>query len=120
MEFAAARGAEVCGFCHDYEVRRRARGDAARQHHRTASTATPGIMASRACLPGTAASRRALSGLIGELSTRSEIFRTWWAAHNVRFHRTGVKRLHHWRAGRPPWRRLGQPRASSAPSQLSP
>jgi MmyB-like transcription regulator ligand binding domain len=38
---------------------------------------------------------RALPGLIGELSTRSEIFRTWWAAHNVRFHRTGVKRLHH-------------------------
>jgi transcriptional regulator with XRE-family HTH domain len=38
---------------------------------------------------------RALSDLIGELSTRSEIFRTWWAAHNVRFHRTGVKRLHH-------------------------
>jgi MmyB-like transcription regulator ligand binding domain len=26
---------------------------------------------------------------------RSGIFRTWWAAHNVRFHRTGVKRLHH-------------------------
>jgi transcriptional regulator with XRE-family HTH domain len=22
-------------------------------------------------------------------------FRTWWAAHNVRFHRTGVKRFHH-------------------------
>ncbi|HXP18246.1 MAG TPA: helix-turn-helix transcriptional regulator [Streptosporangiaceae bacterium] len=38
---------------------------------------------------------RALSDLIGELSTRSETFRTWWAAHNVRFHRTGVKRLHH-------------------------
>jgi hypothetical protein len=38
---------------------------------------------------------KALSGLIGELSTRSEIFRTWWAAHNVRFHRTGVKRFHH-------------------------
>jgi len=38
---------------------------------------------------------KALSGLIGELSTRSEIFRTWWAAHNVRFHQTGVKRLHH-------------------------
>jgi hypothetical protein len=38
---------------------------------------------------------RALSGLIGELSTRSEIFRTWWAAHNVRFHRTGAKRFHH-------------------------
>jgi transcriptional regulator with XRE-family HTH domain len=38
---------------------------------------------------------RALSNLIGELSTRSENFRTWWAAHNVRFHRTGVKRFHH-------------------------
>jgi transcriptional regulator with XRE-family HTH domain len=36
-----------------------------------------------------------LSNLIGELSTRSEHFRTWWAAHNVRFHRTGVKRFHH-------------------------
>jgi len=38
---------------------------------------------------------RALSDLIGELSTRSEPFRTLWAAHNVRFHRTGVKYLHH-------------------------
>jgi transcriptional regulator with XRE-family HTH domain len=33
--------------------------------------------------------------LIGELSTRSEDFRTRWAAHNVRFHRTGHKRIHH-------------------------
>ena len=38
---------------------------------------------------------KALSNLIGELSTRSEHFRTWWAAHNVRFHRTGVKRFRH-------------------------
>jgi transcriptional regulator with XRE-family HTH domain len=38
---------------------------------------------------------KALSDLIGELATRSQPFRTWWAAHNVRFHRTGVKRLHH-------------------------
>jgi hypothetical protein len=36
-----------------------------------------------------------LSDLVGELSTRSEAFRTRWAAHNVRFHHTGVKRLHH-------------------------
>jgi transcriptional regulator with XRE-family HTH domain len=36
-----------------------------------------------------------LSDLVGELSTRSERFRTLWAAHNMRFHRTGVKRLHH-------------------------
>jgi hypothetical protein len=33
--------------------------------------------------------------LIGELSTRSEDFCARWAAHNVRFHRTGHKRLHH-------------------------
>jgi transcriptional regulator with XRE-family HTH domain len=38
---------------------------------------------------------RALSDLIGELSTRSEAFRAWWAAHNVRFHRSGVKRFRH-------------------------
>jgi transcriptional regulator with XRE-family HTH domain len=38
---------------------------------------------------------KGLSNLIGELSTRSEHFRTWWAAHNVRFHRTGVKRFCH-------------------------
>ena len=38
---------------------------------------------------------RELSNLIGELSTQSEIFRTKWAAHNVRFHDTGIKRLHH-------------------------
>jgi transcriptional regulator with XRE-family HTH domain len=38
---------------------------------------------------------KALTELIGELSTRSETFRQRWAAHNVRFHRTGVKKLHH-------------------------
>jgi transcriptional regulator with XRE-family HTH domain len=38
---------------------------------------------------------RDLSDLVGELSTRSETFRTRWAAHNVRFHDTGVKRFHH-------------------------
>jgi len=36
-----------------------------------------------------------LTDLIGELVTRSDAFRTRWAAHNVRFHRTGVKRIHH-------------------------
>src|ERR1700733_8728354 len=38
---------------------------------------------------------RKLIELIGELSTRSEDFRTRWAAHNVRFHRSGHKKLHH-------------------------
>jgi transcriptional regulator with XRE-family HTH domain len=36
-----------------------------------------------------------LSDLVGELSTRSQEFRMWWAAHNVRYHQTGTKRLHH-------------------------
>jgi transcriptional regulator with XRE-family HTH domain len=38
---------------------------------------------------------RLLMELIGELSTRSDEFRMRWANHNVRFHRTGAKRLHH-------------------------
>jgi transcriptional regulator with XRE-family HTH domain len=38
---------------------------------------------------------RGLSDLVGELSTRSEDFRTRWAAHNVRFHQAGAKRLRH-------------------------
>ena len=38
---------------------------------------------------------RSLSDLIGELSTRSENFRVRWAAHDVRIHNTGTKRLHH-------------------------
>lgn len=36
-----------------------------------------------------------LSDLVGELSTRSEDFRRRWAAHDVRYHRTGHKRFHH-------------------------
>jgi hypothetical protein len=36
-----------------------------------------------------------LTALIGELSTRSEDFRRRWAAHDVRYHRTGRKRFHH-------------------------
>jgi transcriptional regulator with XRE-family HTH domain len=38
---------------------------------------------------------RPLADLVGELSTRSDTFRVWWAAHNVRYHQTGTKRLHH-------------------------
>jgi transcriptional regulator with XRE-family HTH domain len=36
-----------------------------------------------------------LHDLIGELSTRSEDFRTRWGAHNVRHHGTGTKHFHH-------------------------
>jgi transcriptional regulator with XRE-family HTH domain len=38
---------------------------------------------------------RDLSDLIGELSTRSELFGTLWAAHDVRRHDTGLKRFQH-------------------------
>ena len=43
---------------------------------------------------GTAADKHLIE-LIGELSARSEDFRTRWASHDVRFHRAGVKKLHH-------------------------
>ncbi|HSN42994.1 MAG TPA: helix-turn-helix transcriptional regulator [Propionibacteriaceae bacterium] len=36
-----------------------------------------------------------LTELVGELSTRSEDFRVRWANHNVRFHQSGKKKLHH-------------------------
>ena len=38
---------------------------------------------------------RALSELVGTLSTRSEEFRSEWARHDVWFHRSGTKRLRH-------------------------
>jgi hypothetical protein len=37
----------------------------------------------------------AVTQLVGELATRSEQFRTRWAAHNVKSHRHGVKRFRH-------------------------
>jgi transcriptional regulator with XRE-family HTH domain len=36
-----------------------------------------------------------LTDLIGELSTRSDEFRSMWASHNVRLHRTGIKHFRH-------------------------
>jgi transcriptional regulator with XRE-family HTH domain len=38
---------------------------------------------------------RDLSDLIGLLSTRSDEFRVLWARHDVRFHRSGIKRFVH-------------------------
>jgi transcriptional regulator with XRE-family HTH domain len=38
---------------------------------------------------------RALTDLVGELSTRSLDFRSRWATHDVRLHRTGRKNLRH-------------------------
>lgn len=36
-----------------------------------------------------------LAALVGELSLRSELFRQRWASQDVRYHRTGRKRLNH-------------------------
>ena len=58
---------------------------------RTARTSSATCAPRPAATPTTATSPTS----IGELSTRSDEFRVWWAAHNVRFHRTGTKRLHH-------------------------
>ncbi|RDI43636.1 helix-turn-helix protein [Nocardia mexicana] len=41
-----------------------------------------------------------LIALVGELSTRSELFRQRWASRDVRLHRSGRKRLHHPIVGR--------------------
>ena len=38
---------------------------------------------------------KALIELVGELSTRSELFRRRWASQDVQFHRSGQKRLRH-------------------------
>ena len=38
---------------------------------------------------------KALTDLVGELSTRSDAFRVRWAAHDVRLHRTGLKHIRH-------------------------
>lgn len=38
---------------------------------------------------------RVLSDLVGELSTRSDHFRTLWATHDVRLHHSGNKEVHH-------------------------
>jgi transcriptional regulator with XRE-family HTH domain len=42
---------------------------------------------------------RGLQDLVGELSTRSDEFRTRWGAHNVRQHSTGTKNFHHHAVG---------------------
>ena len=38
---------------------------------------------------------KGLQDLVGELSTRSDVFRRLWGAHDVRTHGSGTKRFHH-------------------------
>ena len=53
------------------------------------------IVASMRTAAGQQPHDKALTDLIGELVTRSDAFRTRWSAHNVRFHRSGTKRVRH-------------------------
>lgn len=42
---------------------------------------------------------KALTDVVGELVTRSDAFGQRWAAHHVRHHRTGIKRINHPQVG---------------------
>jgi len=53
------------------------------------------LVASLRTEAGRNAHDRGLQDLVGELSTRSQEFRSRWAAHNVRLHQSGRKRLCH-------------------------
>jgi hypothetical protein len=59
--------------------------------HRAASDVAAVLRSNAGRDPGD----RGLSDLVDELSSLSDEFRTRWAAHNVRFHETGVKDFHH-------------------------
>ena len=53
------------------------------------------MVASLRLLAGRNPRDKGLSDLIGELITRSDEFARRWSSHNVRFHRSGLKRLRH-------------------------
>ena len=57
--------------------------------------AASGIVASLRKYAGQNPRDKRLTDLIGELVTRSDDFRVRWAAHDVRHHRSGVKRIRH-------------------------
>jgi transcriptional regulator with XRE-family HTH domain len=68
---------------------------AAQQFFRDWEKAAKDLVANLRSVAGRNPHDRALTDLVGELSMRSEPFRKWWAAHDVRYHQTGRKRLHH-------------------------
>ncbi|UOQ59707.1 helix-turn-helix transcriptional regulator [Leucobacter rhizosphaerae] len=68
---------------------------AARNYYRDWEIGADDIVATLRLAAGRNPRDKALSDLIGELVTRSDEFNRRWASHNVRFHRTGVKRINH-------------------------
>jgi transcriptional regulator with XRE-family HTH domain len=68
------------------------RAEAFYQDFESAAHQTVALLRSEA---GRSPHDRILSDLVGELSTRNELFRKLWASHDVRDHQTGVKSIHH-------------------------
>jgi len=68
---------------------------AARNFYTDWAQGADGIVATLRGYAGQNPHDKSLTDLIGELVTRSDHFRIRWAAHNVRFHRSGTKRIHH-------------------------
>ena len=68
---------------------------AAREYYRDWTGVANDVVAVLRSEAGVDPHDKPLQDLVGELSTRSDVFRTRWAAHNVRFHRTGAKNFHH-------------------------
>ena len=58
-----------------------------------------GIVATMRSYAGQAPHDKGLTDVIGELVTRSDDFRVRWAAHDVRHHRAGAKRICHPQVG---------------------
>ncbi len=69
--------------------------EASRQFYVDWEEGADAIVAAMRMYAGSHPHDKALTDLVGELVTRSEAFATRWAAHDVRYHRTGTKRLHH-------------------------
>ena len=67
----------------------------ARTFFRDWDSAAASVVADLRAATGRHPRDRRLTGLVGELASRSEEFRTRWASHDVRIHATGTKRLHH-------------------------
>jgi transcriptional regulator with XRE-family HTH domain len=68
---------------------------AAREFYRDWSSVATDIVAALRAEVGANPHDKALQDLLGELCIGSEVFRTRWAAHNVRYHHSGRKQLRH-------------------------
>lgn len=67
----------------------------AREFYPDWSLIADGSVASLRSVAGRNPFDKSLTDLVGELSTRSEEFRTRWARHDVRLHIEGLKRINH-------------------------